>query len=84
MDGPWASDLTYPTIPDWVVIDSPGREVVNDNVNPGLRAGPYAPAAYARDIFKEDIRRLGQLEAPSIIRHVDYNRQKTFSLLVII
>lgn len=63
------------TIPDWAVVDDPLDIDCNDRTNPGLRAGPYAPAYYAGDLFRDDIYRLERLAEGIITRHVDYNRK---------
>ena len=74
------------TIPDWAVVDDPLDIDCNDRSNPGLRAGPYAPAYYAGDLFRDDIHRLERLAEGIITRHVDYNRKSPallFALLCI-
>ena len=63
------------TIPDWAVVDDPLDIDCNDRSNPGLRAGPYAPAYYAGDLFRDDIYRLERLAEGIITRHVNYNRK---------
>ena len=68
------------TIPDWAVVDDPLDIDCNDRTNPGLRAGPYAPAYYAGGLFRDDIHRLERMAEGVITRHVDYN-QKSLILL---